>query len=81
MENKELTIKVIPNASKNEIIKEGSLYKAKLTLSPEAGKANKMLIKLLSEYFNVSKSSIKIISGERSREKRISLQRCSQIET
>ena len=36
---------------------------------PEKGKANKEIIKKLSKYFDVSKSKVKIIAGEKSRKK------------
>ena len=36
---------------------------------PEKGEANKEIIKKLSKYFNVSKSKVKIIAGEKSRKK------------
>ncbi len=40
-----------------------------LTAAPIDGKANKELIKLLSEKLSVSKSKINIIKGEKSKEK------------
>lgn len=36
---------------------------------PEKGEANKEIIKKLSKYFDVSKSKVKIIAGEKSRKK------------
>ena len=58
-----ITVKVIPNASKNEILdsNNGEL-KIKVQTPPEDGKANKAVIKLLSKHFNVSKNKIKIVS-------------------
>jgi uncharacterized protein len=35
-----------------------------LTAPPVDGKANEMLINMLAEYFNVSKSSIEIVGGK-----------------
>ena len=63
-------IKVIPRASKNEVVKisEGE-YKVKLTAPPVDGRANNMLLKILAEYFNVSKSSLQIIGGKSARTK------------
>ncbi len=63
-------VKVIPRSSKNEITKisEGE-YKVKLTAPPVKGKANEMLIKVLAEYFSVSRSSLKIINGKTARVK------------
>ena len=36
---------------------------------PEKGEANKEIIKKLSKYFDVNKSKVKIIAGEKSRKK------------
>jgi uncharacterized protein len=40
---------------------------------PEKGKANKDIIKTLSKYFNIAVSRIKIITGEKSKEKIIEI--------
>lgn len=69
-----LDIKIIPNASKNEIVeKDGHKLKVRIKAVPEKGKANKELIKFLSSTFNVSKSQIEIVRGNTSRQKRISI--------
>ncbi|WP_456325088.1 DUF167 domain-containing protein, partial [Desulfonauticus submarinus] len=65
-----LQIKVIPKASKQQIIKEKERIKIKLTSPAQKGKANKQLIELLSKRLKVPKSKIKIVSGENSRDKR-----------
>ena len=36
---------------------------------PEKGEANKEIIKKLAKYFDVAKSNVKIISGQKSRKK------------
>ncbi|MSU75305.1 MAG: DUF167 domain-containing protein [Candidatus Magasanikbacteria bacterium] len=65
-----LTIRVIPRSSKNEIVASPSgLLKARLTAPPVDGKANESLIKLLSEYYDVSKTKIKIVKGVKSKNK------------
>lgn len=63
-------IKVIPKSSqiKIEKISEGE-YKAWVTAPPAQGKANAMLIKVLSEYFDVPRGFIEIIGGKTSRMK------------
>ena len=69
-----IKIKVIPNASKNEIVEKSSDFiKVKLTATPDRGKANKELIKFLAKELGTSKSKIKIIKGERGREKIIEI--------
>ncbi len=65
-------LKVIPRSSQNivEKISEGE-YRVKLTAPPVDGKANEALIKLLAEYFNVSKSAILIVGGKSMRRKMV----------
>ncbi len=64
-----VNIKVVPNAKKNEVIQMPDYLKIKITTPPVEGKANKILIEVLAEYFNVKKSAIRIIKGEKSRDK------------
>ena len=40
-----------------------------ITSEPQKGKANKELIEKISKYFDVPKSNVKIVSGEKSRKK------------
>ena len=44
-------------------ISEGE-YKVKLTAPPVDGQANEALIELMADYFDVAKSSVKILSGK-----------------
>lgn len=65
-----LSIKVVPNSKKLEIIKlSEENYKIKLDEKSAEGRANIRLIEVLSEYFKVKKSSIKIMKGRKSRDK------------
>ena len=66
-----LKLKIVPNSSKNEIIKTEEGLKVKITAQPIEGKANKALIDFLSKTFKISKSSFEIIKGETSKEKTI----------
>ncbi len=66
---KRINIKVIPNATKNLVCEEKGSFKVYVNAPPVEGKANKAVIEVLSEYFNVRKSNIKIIKGEKSRHK------------
>jgi uncharacterized protein (TIGR00251 family) len=68
-----LQIKVIPNASKTELIKTEAGYKARIQCAPVDGKANDALIMLLSKEFGISKSDIEITKGKTSRSKTILL--------
>ncbi len=64
-----IQIKISPNASKNEIIKDEAGIKIKLTAQPVEGKANKALIEFLSKQFKIAKTSIIILKGETSKDK------------
>ena len=65
------TIKISPNAKKNEIIRTDTEVKIKITAQPVDGKANKALIEFLSKTFKIPKTSISIVKGETSKEKTI----------
>lgn len=62
-------LKISPNASKNEIIKNQSELKIKITAQPIENKANKALVEFLSKQLKVPKTSIEILKGETSKEK------------
>ena len=67
-------VKVITRAKKEGIekVSDGS-YKIKVSLPPEKLRANKRVIELLSEEFDIKKKNIKIISGETSSKKIIEI--------
>ena len=67
----EINAKIIPKASRNEIIEENESVKIRVTSPPVDGKANKAVIDLLSKQLIVSKKDIQIVSGEKSRNKKI----------
>jgi len=70
-------LKVIPNASQNEIsgvIEDANgqqFLKVKVTAIADDGKANKALIKFLSCEWGISSSNIEIISGKTNRYKKL----------
>ncbi|MEZ5424747.1 MAG: DUF167 domain-containing protein [Pyrinomonadaceae bacterium] len=65
-------VRVVPRASKSEIVGEhdGAL-KVRLAAPPVEGAANRELIKLLAKSFGVAKSDVGIISGETARTKQV----------
>ena len=67
-------IKVSPRSCKNEVVKisEGE-YKVKLTAPPVDGQANEALIKLLAQYFKVSKSEVSIVGGKTAKIKMVDI--------
>jgi len=67
-----LNLRVVPNASRNEISGLlGGQLKVRIQSPANEGKANKTLIKFLSKKIGVSKSKITIPKGSKSREKTI----------
>lgn len=69
-----LKVFIQPRSSKNMIAGcHGDALKIKLTAPPVGGAANKMCIQYLAKCLKIPKSSIKIISGQSSRTKRMIL--------
>ena len=69
------TVRVVPRASKTEIIglmDDGAL-KVRLTAPPAEGKANEALVEFLAEVLSVRRDQIEIIAGHKGREKLISV--------
>ena len=66
------SVRVVPRASKSEIVGEidGAL-KVRLCSPPVDGAANAELIKMLAREFGVSRGRVEIVSGQNSRTKRI----------
>ena len=69
-----ITVQLRPGAKQASIekIDEGQ-YKVWVTAVPERGKANAAMVKLLADYFHVSKSAVRIIIGKIAREKLVEI--------
>ncbi len=65
-------VRVVPRASKSEIVGEhdGAL-KVRIASPPTGGAANEELIKILSKKFGVPKSAVEILSGQTSKQKQV----------
>lgn len=68
-----IRVKVVPNSRNEEITKEDDGFLVRVKEPPKEGKANKAVIRLLAEYFGVSRSSVVILSGFKSRNKVIEI--------
>ena len=68
-----LNIRVIPGSSKNLVRKENGKFKVYLTKPAKDGLANSQLVDLLSEYFGIKKYQIKIIQGQKTRDKLVEI--------
>ncbi len=64
-------VRVISNARENKVKQETQRLKVYLTAPPVEGKANRLLLKILAEYFNCRNSDLKIVRGEKSKDKLI----------
>ncbi|MBX3245208.1 MAG: YggU family protein [Acidobacteria bacterium] len=68
----EFLVRVVPRASRTEIVGEldGAL-KVRISSPPVDGAANAEIIKFLAKTFGLAKSNIEIVSGQASKAKRI----------
>ena len=65
-----ITVRVIPRAKFNRVeIQPDGIVRVHTTTAPTDGKATADVIKLLSQHYDVPKSSIKLIRGATSRDK------------
>jgi uncharacterized protein (TIGR00251 family) len=67
-------VRVVPRASKSEIVGEhdGAL-KVRIASPPVDGAANEELIKFLAKSFGVTRSAVEILSGHSSRLKKVAI--------
>ena len=75
------TVRVVPRASKSEVIGEhdGAL-KVRIASPPVDGAANAELIKLLAKTLRIPKADIEIISGQASKTKQIRISGVTPLE-
>jgi hypothetical protein len=65
-----LSIKAKPSSQKEEVVKlNKNTFKVFVKEPPVKGRANQAIINLLANYFHIAKSQIRIVKGEKSREK------------
>lgn len=73
-----LRVRVAPRASRDAIEGEhrdgqGGALKVRVTAAPVEGRANEAVRRLLAERLNVAISAVRIVAGEQSRTKRVSI--------
>lgn len=70
----EMTVKVVPGASRTKVVGVwGTALKVAVTAPPEGGKANAAVAKLLALVLGVRKADVAIISGQTQPVKRITV--------
>lgn len=68
-------VKLVPNSSFSKIVDYTQEYvRIKISAPPIENKANKELIDFCSKLFDVNKSKLKIVSGDKSKLKKILIQ-------
>jgi uncharacterized protein (TIGR00251 family) len=68
----DFSLQVIPNASRNQVLGcVDGILKLKVQAPAEDGRANRAVIELLAKHFGVPRRAIRLLSGEKSREKRV----------
>jgi uncharacterized protein (TIGR00251 family) len=77
-----LRVKVQPKASRSEFCELlDDRLKIRISAAPSDGKANQQLVQFLAKQFKVSKSQVRLLSGDTSREKRFMIIAPKQIPT
>jgi uncharacterized protein (TIGR00251 family) len=67
-----LEVHVQPGASRSEFAgRHGDRIKIRLAARAADGKANEALVEFLAEHFKVPKRNVRIVSGIKSRQKRV----------
>jgi uncharacterized protein (TIGR00251 family) len=70
-----IRVRVIPSAKENDIVgRIGSTIRLKVAAPAIDGKANQELCQFLAEFFEVRSKSIKIVRGEKGREKTVEIE-------
>lgn len=75
-----LNLRVQPRASRNEILgfRDGEL-RIRVTAAPVDGEANRLCRELLARALEISPSRVEILSGEKSRRKRVRVEGADEL--
>lgn len=70
-----IRVRVIPNAEQSEIVgRIGSTVRLKVAAPDIDGEANRELCRFLAEFFEVRPKMVKIVRGEKGREKTVEIE-------
>jgi len=65
-----IKVKVFPSSKREEVIKKSEdSFEVKIKEKPEKGRANREVVRVLSSYFKISESKIRLIKGFKKRSK------------
>ena len=70
-----LRIHLTPRSARDEVLSlEDDILRARVTAPPVEGRANEALLRLLAETLGVPRASLRIVRGQRSREKLVAVE-------
>lgn len=70
MQNKTIKVRVSAGAKTENVEEIGSdVFKIRVAVAPEKGKANERVAELIAEYYKISKSKVFLVSGATYKEK------------
>jgi hypothetical protein len=69
-----INVRVIPKAKHNKVLVEPDRLKVYLTAPPVEGKANEALIEILAEHYGIKRNQIRIVRGEKGRDKVVEIE-------
>lgn len=70
-----LAIRVQPRAGRDQVVGPvGKHLKVRIAAAPVDGSANASLLRFLAREFKVPRTRVRLLSGERAREKRVAVQ-------
>jgi uncharacterized protein len=65
----EIAVRVTPNAGREQVTLDGSRFLIRVTVTPEDGKANKAVQKLLAKALGVAPTRLSLLRGASARDK------------
>lgn len=74
----ELTVRVAPKASRNEITRRGEQIAVRVTAPPVDGAANRAVCGLVAKSLGIAKSKVTVVRGQKGRDKALSLSGVSE---
>jgi uncharacterized protein (TIGR00251 family) len=70
-----IRVHLTPRSARDEVLSfEGEVLRARVTAPPVEGRANEALLRLLAGTLGIPKSSLRIVRGQRSREKLVAIE-------
>lgn len=70
METARLAVRLVPRASRDEIVGfEGETLRVRVTAPPVAGRANAALTRLVAKRLGVARGAVRVVAGQGSRQK------------